>query len=299
MWTIILCISMEVLRSLRTVDGATLGYRLYREPATTRRLIVLLHGVASNMTRWSEFVEQTILTKSWDVLRPDLRGHGESFSRGTLNLEIWCKDLRDILDAEGYDQALLIGHSLGAQVAIQFAARYPARVTALAIIDPVFHVALRGGLRVMARLRFIFRILTECIRLLNKIGLRRRTIPARDLQQLDRETRKNLLDTGKKREMIELYSSPWQDFRFFPIASYLKELLEITRPLPALEKINAPILALLSSGITYTDPGITRRILDGHPRSETVTVAAHHWPLTENPEQVRSTIEQWCARLPI
>jgi len=137
---------MEVLRSLRTVDGATLGYRLYREPATTRRLIVLLHGVASNMTRWSEFVEQTILTKSWDVLRPDLRGHGESFSRGTLNLEIWCKDLRDILDAEGYDQALLIGHSLGAQVAIQFAARYPARVTALAIIDPVFHVALRGGL---------------------------------------------------------------------------------------------------------------------------------------------------------
>jgi pimeloyl-ACP methyl ester carboxylesterase len=239
------------------------------------------------------------LTKSWDVLRPDLRGHGKSFSRGTLNLEIWCKDLRDILDAEGYDQALLIGHSLGAQVAIQFAARYPARVTALAIIDPVFHVAMRGGLRVMARLRFIFRILTECIRLLNKIGLRRRTIAARDLQQLDRETRKNLLDTGKKREMIELYSSPWQDFRFFPIASYLKELLEITRPLPALEKINAPILALLSSGITYTDPGITRRILDGHPRSETVTVAAHHWPLTENPEQVRSTIEQWCARLPI
>jgi pimeloyl-ACP methyl ester carboxylesterase len=289
---------MEVLRSLRTVDGTTLGYRLLREAAAPRRLIVLMHGVASNMTRWSEFVEHTTLKQDWDILRLDLRGHGESFTRGRLGLEYWCQDLRDILDAEGYDQAVLVGHSLGAQVAVQFAARYPARVRGLALIDPVFQQALRGNLHALSLLRPVVGWLVALIRLLNALGLRRRRIPTRDLRRLDEKTRQILLASGKKREMIELYSSPWEDLKFFPVASFLQELLEITRPLPSLARIRVPVLALLSSGITYTSPDVTHRMLAECPQLQTVTIEAHHWPLTENPEQVRSAIEQWCQRLP-
>jgi len=285
---------MEMIRTLSTADGAMLGYRLFRGTAAPRRLIVLLHGVASNMSRWSEFVEHTSLKETWDLLRPDLRGHGESFPRDRLSLEIWCRDLRDVLDAEGYDQALIIGHSLGAQVAVQFAARYPARVRGLALIDPIFHQALRGGMRVLSRLRPAVSLLAALIRLLNRLGLRRRHIPVRDLRKLDEKTRQDLLAAGKQKEMIELYSSPWEDLKFFPIASFLQELIEITRPLPALAEIKAPILALLSSGITYTDPGITQKTLAGFSRVQTVTVDAYHWPLTEKPQQVREAIEKWC-----
>jgi len=287
---------MEMIRTLPTADGAMLGYRLFRGTAAPRRLIVLLHGVASNMSRWSEFVEHTSLKQTWDLLRPDLRGHGESFSRGRLGLEIWCRDLRDILDAEGYDQALLIGHSLGAQVAVQFAACYPARVRGLVLIDPIFHQALRGGMRVLSWLRPAVSQLVALIRLLNRLGLRRRHIPVRDLRKLDEKTRQDLLAAGKQKEMIELYSSPWEDLKFFPTASFLQELIEITRPLPALAEIKVPILALLSSGITYTDPGITQKTLAGNARAQTVTVDAYHWPLTEKPQQVREAIEKWCER---
>ena len=289
---------MEVLRSLRTIDGTTLGYRLLREAATPRRLIVLIHGVASNMTRWSEFVEHTTLKQSWDIMRLDLRGHGESFTRGKLGMEYWCKDLRDILDAEGYDQAVIIGHSLGAQVAMQFTARYPARVRGLALIDPVFHQALRGSLRIMSLLRPAIESLVCLIRLLNMLGLRRRHIPGRDLRRLDEKTRESLLAAGKKQDMIELYSSPWEDLKFFPVAGFLQELLEITRPLPPLAQIKIPVLALLSSGVTYTSPDVTHRMLAECPQIQTETIDAHHWPLTESPEQVRSAIEQWCQRLP-
>jgi len=288
---------MEVHRTLRTVDGTTLGYRLERETAAPRRLIVLIHGVASNMTRWSEFVEHTALKQSWDMLRLDLRGHGDSFTRGKLGIDIWCRDLRDILDAEGYDQAVIIGHSLGAQVAVQFTARYPARVRGLALIDPVFHRALRGSLRLVNLLRPVVISLVGLIRLLNALGLRRRHIPGRDLRRLDEKTRETLLAAGKKQEMIELYSSPWEDLKFFPVAGFLQELLEITRPLPPLAQIKVPVLALLSSGITYTSPEVTHRMLAECPQIQTVTIEAHHWPLTENPEQVRSAIEQWCQRL--
>jgi esterase len=289
--------SIDTPRSLHTADGATLGYRLCRESAAPRRLIVLLHGVASNMTRWSEFVEFTTLKQSWDILRLDLRGHGESFWRGRLSLETWCDDLRAILDAEGREQALLIGHSLGAQVAVQFAARFPARVRGLVLIDPVFHEALRGALRTASRLRVLLRLLIGAIRLLNALGLRRRHLPRRDLRRLDETTRTKLLNRGKQQEMIALYSSPWEDLKYFPTASFLQELLEIIRPLPPLAAIPAPILALLSSGVTYTDPTVTRRLLASHPRTEIVTIDAYHWPLTENPLAVREAIERWCGRL--
>ncbi len=144
---------MDTLRTLQTVDGVTLGYRLWRGGATPRPLLVLLHGMASNMTRWSEFIEHTTLKEIWDILCPDLRGHGESFWRGPLRLEIWSDDLRAMLDAEGYEQAVLVGHSLGAQVAMHFASHQPARVRGLVLIDPVLHRALRGGMRTVSRSR--------------------------------------------------------------------------------------------------------------------------------------------------
>ena len=289
---------MEAIRILPTADGATLGYRLFHGAAAPRRLIVLLHGVASNMSRWSEFVEHTSLKETWDLLRPNLRGHGESFSRGRLGLEIWCRDLRDVLDAEGYDRALVIGHSLGAQVAVQFAAHYPSRVRGLVLIDPIFHQALRGTLRVMGRLRPAVGLLVSLIRLLNALGLRRRHLPARDLRELDEKTRQDLLAAGKQKEMIELYSSPWEDLKFFPTASFLQEMIEIGRPLPRLTTIKVPVLALLSTGITYTDPDVTRKMLAGHVQVQTVTIDAYHWPLTEKPQQVREAIEKWCERFP-
>ena len=119
---------MDRYRTLQTPDGITLGYRLWRPAVTARRSIVLLHGMASNMTRWSEFIEHTTLKHSWDILCPDMRGHGKSFARGKLDLDTWSRDLLALLDTEGYDQALLVGHSMGAQVAMHFAAHHPARV---------------------------------------------------------------------------------------------------------------------------------------------------------------------------
>jgi pimeloyl-ACP methyl ester carboxylesterase len=212
-------------------------------------------------------------------------------------MDNWCRDLLALLDAEGCDRVVLVGHSLGAQVAMHFAAHRPARVRGLGLIDPVFHEALRGTLRTVSLMRPIIKTLVSVILFLNRLGLRRRRVAGRDLRKMDEETRTKLLKAGKQEEMIELYSSPWEDLKFFPVASFLQELLEMIRPLPQLSRIQAPILALLSTGITYTDPQITRALLSENPRTQIVTIDAYHWPLTENPAQVREAIEDWCARL--
>jgi pimeloyl-ACP methyl ester carboxylesterase len=77
---------MDVARTFVTSDGVTLAYRLWR-PGRPRRTLVLIHGLASNHTRWSEFVNTTRLRESWDLLRPDLRGFGGSVARTPVGLE--------------------------------------------------------------------------------------------------------------------------------------------------------------------------------------------------------------------
>lgn len=280
--------------------GAGLGlfYRCWRAADNPRRrVVVLLHGMASNHTRWSEFFEHTNLKERWDILRPDLRGHGESFTRSPLGAKRWCADLVALLDKEGYERAVFIGHSLGAQVAVQFASRHADRTQGLVLIDPVFHGTLRGSALWIRRLTPLIHVLAGVIRLLNAIGLHRRSIPNRDLRVLDEQTRARFLNVGKQSEMIALYSSPWLDLRFFPTANYLQEFIEVTRPVPALRDIPVPTLVLLSQGVTFTDPAETRRRIAGLAHVETGDIPAYHWPLTEKPREVRQAIESWCARL--
>lgn len=287
----------EVSHSLPVAGGLNIRYCLWRSPKQPRPVVVLLHGVASNISRWSEFVEQTTLKDSWDILRIDLRGHGESLWRGKLNIDVWCQDLLRVLDHEHYSRALLIGHSLGAQIAINFASRHPSRVIGLVLIDPILGKALVGHLRLASRFTPILRLAVMAIRMLNRLGIYRRHIPQRDLRALDEKMRETLLATGQLEQMVDRYSSPWPDLQHFPTANFLQEIMEMVRPLPPLPSIAAPVLVVLSKGATYADPKASHDLIAQFKNATTVVIDAYHWPLTEKPVEVRQAIDAWCARL--
>lgn len=288
---------MDETRRLPLPNGIILGYRRWQAPTNpARRTLVLLHGLASNHTRWSEFTERTTLKQHWDILRPDLRGHGESLTRTPVSLEIWCDDLMRLLDAEGVQQAVFAGHSLGAQVALLFAARHPARVARLVLIDPVYRPALRGWLAWAGRLSPLLRMAAALLRLLNRLGLHRRQLPLRDLRALDEATRAALAQGGETSDIVRHYTAPLADLKYFPTAHYFQELVEVTRPLPPPADIRAPVLVLLSKGVTFTHPEIMRAWIKQFPRAEIQTIDAWHWPLTERPVEVREAIERWCVR---
>jgi pimeloyl-ACP methyl ester carboxylesterase len=65
--------------TLHRPDGAVLAYRVAPPAAGARgAVLVLLHGLASNLSRWSEFVEHSALRGQHALIRLDLRGHGGS-----------------------------------------------------------------------------------------------------------------------------------------------------------------------------------------------------------------------------
>ncbi|MGB5249507.1 MAG: alpha/beta hydrolase [Gammaproteobacteria bacterium] len=277
-------------------DGLELAYWLRRADSPGERFLLLIHGAASNHTRWSEFVENTTLTERWNVIFPDMRGNGASMTRRKLGMSIWCADLADMLDAESAAGAVVVGHSLGAQIAVHFAHRHPERVRGLVLIDPVFQGALQGVQRVMRRYRWLFDALAGVIRTLNAIGVHRRHIIARDLRELDDETRRAIAGAESLEEISRRYGALGPILRHMPTGNYLRQGLATVSPLPDLASIDVPVQVLISGGTTLADLKVNRTEAARFTHSEVVMLEANHWPLTETPDAVRETIEGWMAR---
>lgn len=282
---------MPLTRELQVSDGATIAYKLWR-PGAPRRTFVALHGLASNMTRWSEFAATTRLVASWDILSLDLRGHGGSLFRGKVGFDEWCGDLAEVLNAEGITETVLLGHCLGANLALWFAQRHPGLVRGMVLIEPMFRAALAGEMLKTVRLRPWIAALLPFLRGIAALGIHRRRLDELDLEQLDREARAAMASQGEF--PVARYASIRDDLRGVPLAVYLQDLLAVTGPLPELSGLAVPTLALLSAGTAFTDPEITARELAALPDGRVVHLDAQHWIPTEQPEAMRRAIEEWC-----
>jgi pimeloyl-ACP methyl ester carboxylesterase len=103
--------------------------------------IVCVHGLTANHTCWASVAD--LLSPAYRMLAYDLRGRGESDKpEKGYSLARHDEDLEGLLDHFGIKKAVLIGHSLGAHIALRFAAMHRDRVTKLVLVD--------GGLDVRA-----------------------------------------------------------------------------------------------------------------------------------------------------
>jgi 3-oxoadipate enol-lactonase len=117
----------------RARDGTRIAYTRYDHPASSRR-IVLIHSLAMDRSFWRPVAER--LAVNAGVLIHDCRGHGRSDKPdGRITVEQHADDLADLLDALGWRTALVAGASMGGCIALAFAIRHPARVSALGLVD--------------------------------------------------------------------------------------------------------------------------------------------------------------------
>lgn len=110
-----------------SVEGGT----LYFDVRGSGTPVVLLHAGDLDLTMWDPQVGP--LAHSYRVIRYDARGHG----RSTAPREPYStvEDLRVLLDHLGVERAHLVGISMGAGVALNFAVAYPDRVSKLALVS--------------------------------------------------------------------------------------------------------------------------------------------------------------------
>lgn len=276
-------------------DGAKIAYRLDRAPRAATTL-VLIHGLASNISRWAEFARNTALRGSCNLLRIDLRGQGGSVVRGAAGMREWCADIAGILRREGISDAILVGHCLGANVALRFAAVHPGMSSGLVLIEPMPRDAFRGALRIARLIRPAVLGAAWAVRGINALGLYRRSVETLDLEALDRRARLAIATGAEGRKALEDFASPLADLRCMPLAAYLQGMAALFEPQPPLAELRIPVLVLSASRSSFTDPARARDLLSQLPEVEFRELPALHWIPTETPEEMRAAIEAWVSR---
>lgn len=98
-------------------------------------VILAIHGLASYAPAWKYNMEA--LAKHYRVIAVDLLGYGKS-SKGkfSANMSFHVEHLEGFLSQLGINKAHLLGHSMGAQIAMTFALQYPEKTLSLSLMAP-------------------------------------------------------------------------------------------------------------------------------------------------------------------
>ena len=119
----------------RDRHGREVVTRIHR--AGRGEAVVLVHGVGARASIWQPQFEA--LRARFDVIAYDMWGHGESSCPpdGAL-LEDYSAQLLGVLEQLGVPRCHVIGHSMGALIAIEFALSHPQRVSSVCALNAVF-----------------------------------------------------------------------------------------------------------------------------------------------------------------
>lgn len=98
-------------------------------------VLVLINGLLTDLSSWNGHL--AAYTDNFRVLTYDCRGQGQSEKpdEGPYMPALHAQDLYDLLNQLNIQTAALLGVSSGACIALQFAARWPERVSALVLAN--------------------------------------------------------------------------------------------------------------------------------------------------------------------
>ena len=115
------------------VNGMTLRALEWGKPG--RPGLCFLHGGSAH-AHWFDGVVPRFVDR-FHVISLDQRGHGESdwAPDSRYGTEQFAADLLGVIDALGWEQATLVGHSMGGHNALAFSAWHPERVRMLCVVD--------------------------------------------------------------------------------------------------------------------------------------------------------------------
>lgn len=118
------------------VDGPE-GKLFVDDGGAPGRPVLFLHGLGGSSRQWQAQLAHLRPTRRAVAL--DLRGHGDSEPAGdpsAYTLDGYVADVAAVADAVALERFVLVGHSLGATVALEYAALHPERVAGLLLVDP-------------------------------------------------------------------------------------------------------------------------------------------------------------------
>lgn len=113
------------------------------------RPVVLLHGVGLQADAWGPQIGA--LGGTHHLIAPDMPGHGQSpCPAAAMTVADYAATVLPVLEGLS-EPALVVGHSMGAMIALELVARWPEKVCAVAALNAIFERSPKAAAEVQAR----------------------------------------------------------------------------------------------------------------------------------------------------
>jgi len=129
----------RIQREQHTVSISGLDYGLNVWDGGGETTVLLLHGYLDCGLNWS-FLVDALGSFDWHVVAPDWRGHGESAwigAGGYYHFTDYVRDLHQLVKFIGRKRVVVVGHSMGAMVAVHWLSTRPTNVIGCILAEAV------------------------------------------------------------------------------------------------------------------------------------------------------------------
>lgn len=107
-------------------------YAVNHKPVESQRTLILIHGAGGSHLSWPP---QLRAIDGWNVLAPDLPGHGRSEGPGCDSIDGYAAAMTGLFDTLGIEKVVLCGYSMGGAVALWMALNHPDKVDRLILMS--------------------------------------------------------------------------------------------------------------------------------------------------------------------
>jgi esterase len=106
----------------------------YKEYGSGTDIIIVLHGFLGSLDNWHTLATEWA-GKNLHVYTIDQRNHGRSPHTKDHSIQLMANDLYDFMKQQRISSAIVLGHSMGGKVAMQFALDHPEHTSKLIVAD--------------------------------------------------------------------------------------------------------------------------------------------------------------------
>ena len=251
--------------------------------------LIMLHNGGSSSAIWAEVTSR--LADRYEIFALDLLGFGNSAKPGAgYTLSNYVAMLEEFVSSRGLEKVALVGNCMGCAISLAFTERYPDKVTALVLCNPLSEATFLGGWlgsflwlreRMPALNRQVYRVLGH-LKLPNGIG-----------------SIASLLQLGPRGRALKVHRRP-EVFRPYAAAGQLESLLGVLDDLENYSVIDnlaprpgfPPICTIWGLKNKVVSPKAGRRLNSTlHPARQEWLPDSGHLLMLEQPDEVASIID--------
>jgi len=236
--------------------------------------VLMVHGLGGSARQWVRQLAH--LRPARRALAVDLRGHGRSApaADGEYGIGEYADDLTIVADDLGLDRFVVVGHSLGASVAVELASREqvgatPGRVAGLVLVDPNGDQTEIPGKELDGFLASL------------------REDPRDEMRWYFKQVLVGAEPATVERVLEDLEATPRE-----ALVASLESSFAYS-PLPALERYRGPVLSLISDMNTL--PYSLHNLLPEMPVR--LVSGTSHWLMLDRPDDCNRLLDDFLARL--